>query len=122
MVVDLARCEGHGLCVFAAPEVFDLNDDGRLLYDPHPPETLRGAVEDAVRSCPAGAIRLMSEPSAGTDRSLAVARPGQIASSASSPEPASAASVAPSTLPRQGEPVSELVGELVGEPRSRSLR
>lgn len=56
--VDLDRCEGHGLCVFAAPEVFDLDDDGCLHYDPHPPEALRAAVEDAVRSCPVAAIRL----------------------------------------------------------------
>jgi ferredoxin len=61
--VDLDRCEGHGMCVLAAPEVFDLDDEGLLHYDPTPPEELRAAVEDAVRSCPVAAITVDS-PSA----------------------------------------------------------
>lgn len=65
VLVDLERCEGHGLCVFAAPEVFDLDDDGTLHYDPSPPEALRAAVEDAVRSCPVAAIRIEANPLAG---------------------------------------------------------
>jgi len=56
--VDLERCEGHGMCVLAAPEVFDLDDEGVLHYDPTPPEELRPAIEDAVRSCPVVAISI----------------------------------------------------------------
>ena len=60
--VDLDRCEGHGMCVLAAPEVFDLDDEGLLHYDPAPPEELRAAVQDAVRSCPVAAISLDADP------------------------------------------------------------
>lgn len=56
--VDLERCEGHGLCAFAASEVFDLDDDGLLHYEPSPPEALRPGVLAAVRGCPVGAITL----------------------------------------------------------------
>lgn len=30
--VDLVRCESNGLCVLAAPEVFDLDEAGQLHY------------------------------------------------------------------------------------------
>ena len=62
--VDLDRCEGHDMCVLAAPEVFDLDDEGLLHYDPTPPEALRAAVEDAVRSCPVAALTLDPPPPA----------------------------------------------------------
>jgi len=39
--VDLDRCEGHGICESLAPEVFELDDDDQLHYDPHPDEALR---------------------------------------------------------------------------------
>jgi ferredoxin len=63
VVVDLARCERHGLCTYAAPDVFALDDDGELHYDPNPPEHLREQVQDAVIGCPVGAISLL--PDAG---------------------------------------------------------
>lgn len=72
--VDLDRCEGHGMCAFAAPDVFDLDDEGVLHYDPAPPDARRGDVENAVRSCPAGAISIEfarggpASPAAGADR------------------------------------------------------
>lgn len=57
--VDLARCEAHGICEQLAPEVFELDDDDRLHYDPEPGEELRAKVEQAVASCPVQAIRLV---------------------------------------------------------------
>ncbi|GGO73306.1 ferredoxin [Nocardioides deserti] len=56
--VDLARCDRNGLCVMAAPEVFQL-DSGGLRFIEEPDEELRPDVEDAVASCPAGAIALL---------------------------------------------------------------
>jgi ferredoxin len=57
--VDLDRCEAHGECVMAAPEVFELDDEDRLHYDPQPDEALRPLVTRAVRACPVQAIRLV---------------------------------------------------------------
>lgn len=60
---DLAKCQGYICCVIAAPEVFDIDDEAskvRLLVA-EPGEPLRRKVEDAVSSCPAGALRLVGE-------------------------------------------------------------
>lgn len=64
VTVDLGRCERHGLCTYAAPDVFTLDDDGELHYDPAPPERLRPDVQDAVVGCPVAAITL-DAPAAG---------------------------------------------------------
>ncbi|OUS81338.1 ferredoxin [Rhodococcus pseudokoreensis] len=60
IVVDYEGCEGHGECVIAAPEVFDLNDDGDevIVLDDAPAESLRPKVETAVKLCPVAALRL----------------------------------------------------------------
>lgn len=55
--VDPDRCEGHGKCQSAAPEVFELRDDDQsyvLMADI--PESLRENVERAIRLCPRQAI------------------------------------------------------------------
>ncbi|MET8430482.1 ferredoxin [Nocardia sp. NPDC004860] len=43
IIADYDRCEGHGECVIAAPEVFDLNDDGDavIILDDSPAEALK---------------------------------------------------------------------------------
>jgi len=51
VVVDLNLCDLHGLCVEAAPEVFEIGDDGVL-------HVLRAKVDKAVRECPTGAISI----------------------------------------------------------------
>ncbi|MFI0357839.1 ferredoxin [Actinomadura sp. 9N407] len=56
VVVDLAACQDHGQCAIAAPDVFRINDDGKLEYDAAPPEALRDDVEDAADVCPVQAI------------------------------------------------------------------
>jgi len=56
--VDTARCETHAQCVFAAPDVFTLDDDDELTYDPAPADTSLPAVELAARACPVSAIVL----------------------------------------------------------------
>lgn len=57
--VDFDLCQGHAVCMGEAPKVFEVNDDGFLtILDDHPPESLRGEVEEAVKYCPTGAITL----------------------------------------------------------------
>lgn len=59
VVVDMEQCVGNGLCMAAAPEVFEMQDDGSLtLLQEYPAEGLRSKVEDAVRFCPAQAIEI----------------------------------------------------------------
>jgi ferredoxin len=57
--VDLEVCDAHAQCVFAAPNVFRLDDNGKLLYNPEPDESERSRVLDAVDACPLLAIRVI---------------------------------------------------------------
>lgn len=59
VIVDLSNCDLHGLCVEAAPEVFEIDDNGVLkVLIEAPPEDLRAKVEKAARECPTGAITI----------------------------------------------------------------
>ena len=58
VVVDMAKCADHGQCVYAAPEVFQLDDNGRLVYEATPDAALRDAVEEAMDACPLQAITI----------------------------------------------------------------
>lgn len=56
VIVDLALCQDHGQCAIAAPEVFQINDEGRLEYDGAPDDSMREYVEEAADVCPVQAI------------------------------------------------------------------
>ncbi|MFC8435307.1 ferredoxin [Streptomyces sp. NPDC057253] len=56
--VDMDKCALHGQCSFAAPEVFDFDDNDDLVYDTTPDESQRAAVEQALRACPVVAIEI----------------------------------------------------------------
>jgi ferredoxin len=59
VVVDMDVCQDHGQCVFAAPDVFELNADGRLeVLVPEPDDARRTACEDAADVCPVQAITI----------------------------------------------------------------
>ncbi len=60
VVVDELRCDAHGVCVHAAPEVFALDDDDDLVrvLDDSPPEVLRSSVVRAAQGCPKAAITI----------------------------------------------------------------
>ncbi|MEV0226695.1 ferredoxin [Streptomyces sp. NPDC050704] len=58
IVVDTDKCQDHGQCVFAAPDVFRLDDAGHLVHVGEPDEALREDVEDAADVCPLQAIRI----------------------------------------------------------------
>jgi ferredoxin len=60
VVVDELRCDAHGVCMDACPEVFALDDTDdvvRVLVE-RPDASLRGSVEKAVRMCPKAAITI----------------------------------------------------------------
>lgn len=61
IILDRPRCEGHGLCEEAAPDLMHLDDDGELVLDV---ETVSGddvaRAQSAVRVCPVAALRLGS--------------------------------------------------------------
>lgn len=57
--IDWDLCQGHANCMGDAPEVFRVDDDGKLtVLLEQPPESLRDKVTLAVRYCPTGAIRV----------------------------------------------------------------
>jgi ferredoxin len=66
ITVDLKMCQDHGQCVFSAPSVFALDDEGRLAFraaatsdsyvSQDLDESLRDDVEEAADACPLQAI------------------------------------------------------------------
>jgi ferredoxin len=60
VIVDELRCDAHGLCVDACPEVFDIDDSDdvvRVLIE-QPDESLRESLERAEQLCPKAAIQI----------------------------------------------------------------
>ncbi|MFD8916869.1 ferredoxin [Streptomyces sp. NPDC059569] len=54
------KCVAAGVCVLAAPEVFDQDDDGLVVVlDDSPPSERLEAARDAAARCPAAVIRLV---------------------------------------------------------------
>jgi ferredoxin len=59
IVIDWELCQGHGSCMGDAPEVFRVDDFGKLeVLMPTPPESMRQAVETAAQYCPTGAVSI----------------------------------------------------------------
>lgn len=59
IVADTERCASSGMCALTAPEHFDQDDeDGRVVLLAEEAEDGDRDVADAVRLCPAGALRL----------------------------------------------------------------
>jgi ferredoxin len=59
VIVDMDKCQDHGQCAFSAPEVFEINDDGKLVVlNDSPDESLRDSVEEAADVCPVQAITI----------------------------------------------------------------
>jgi ferredoxin len=57
---DTDMCASSGMCALTVPELFDQSDeDGTVvLLQPVPTDTQIRDVEDAVRRCPSGALKL----------------------------------------------------------------
>ncbi|WP_028277538.1 FAD-dependent oxidoreductase [Arthrobacter sp. I3] len=64
LVVDLTKCQGYAQCAFLAPEVFTIQGDEALTYDPDPDEAQRTRIRRSAAACPVQAIRLdqLEEP------------------------------------------------------------
>lgn len=62
ITVDHELCEGHGQCLLAAPEIFDIPDgcEQAVVLDSEPPESERDRVVRAAAMCPAQAIRILN--------------------------------------------------------------
>ncbi len=59
VLVDIDVCQNHGQCVFSAPQVFELDDEGDLVQlQGEVGEDLREAVEEAADVCPVQAITI----------------------------------------------------------------
>ena len=60
VIVDSGRCELHGECMMAAPDVFAIEDDKEsvTVLNDQPGEHRRSAVEEAAMMCPVAAIRI----------------------------------------------------------------
>ena len=59
VVVDFDKCKSNAICMGIAPEVFEVRDDNFLyILQENPPERLRPKMQEAVRSCPTGAIAI----------------------------------------------------------------
>jgi ferredoxin len=58
--LDVNNCQAYANCMMTAPRVFDLDEDAgvAIILQEKPPEELRAAVEEAVRSCPVQALSL----------------------------------------------------------------
>lgn len=54
--VDRSVCQNHGQCAIAAPDVFEIDDDGELRYESAPADDFADDVEDAADVCPVQAI------------------------------------------------------------------
>lgn len=57
--IDASLCQGHAMCALACPQLFQLSDEDGHAYveDENVPPRFEAAVEQAVRSCPEGAIQ-----------------------------------------------------------------
>lgn len=63
VTVDRDLCQGHGMCVLEAPDVFALGkkDDQVTILDETPDESRRDAVKKAVAYCPTMALAIEEE-------------------------------------------------------------
>lgn len=61
VTADHGKCVGTGNCAFAAPDVFDQDEVSGLVIvkQDEPGEQLLGAVRQAARDCPSGAIEIV---------------------------------------------------------------
>ena len=60
--VDSELCQGHGLCILTAPELFHMNEiEHAEVSVADVPEALSGEAATAIGGCPEGAISEVDE-------------------------------------------------------------
>ena len=58
--VDMDLCKGHAACMGEAPELFHVDDTGKLtVLNPYPGDALRDKAQAAAKYCPTQAIRVV---------------------------------------------------------------
>jgi ferredoxin len=57
--VDFNVCVDHGQCAIAAPDIFRMDDEGHLVFNPNPDASLRADAESAADACPEQAITIL---------------------------------------------------------------
>lgn len=58
IVANISKCQGHGRCAILAPDVFDVDDEGKVvLLTATVPETAIDDADEAITSCPESALR-----------------------------------------------------------------
>jgi ferredoxin len=58
--VDMEVCQHYGQCVFAAPDVFDLDENAELRFQATASDDRHEDVEAAVAACPVQAITILA--------------------------------------------------------------
>ena len=59
LTANKALCQGYGNCISSAPDVYDIDDDGKVaLLSVEIEESDRIRIEGAVRSCPVQALAI----------------------------------------------------------------
>ena len=58
ITVDMDACQHYGQCCFEAPDVFALDDDGKITYVSEVADERRDDVESAADVCPMQAIEI----------------------------------------------------------------
>ena len=62
ILVDADLCEANAVCMRKAPEVFLVDDEGRLhVLHERPPAEVMDKVKQAVARCPRGALSLVED-------------------------------------------------------------
>lgn len=63
IIVDRQRCDGNGVCMGIAPEVFDVDDDLYLHVAENIPDDaeLKARVRLSITSCPILALKLVED-------------------------------------------------------------
>lgn len=67
VVVDTARCQGHGRCYDLAPDIFEPDERGRvgLAVTGELPPNLEPDAHIGVQNCPESALRLITDAAVG---------------------------------------------------------
>lgn len=59
LIADRDTCQGYGNCIASAPDVYDIDDDGKVVLLMETIENAdRTRVEEAARGCPVNALSL----------------------------------------------------------------
>ncbi|WSQ14793.1 ferredoxin [Streptomyces sp. NBC_01231] len=66
LTADLAACQGYANCVIAAPDAYDLDDDGVVvLLKTEIADQDLPRIQEAARTCPVSALTVVEGPTSG---------------------------------------------------------